>query len=112
MITYGGMSKKPVALPTGLLIFQNLTFKGFWMSDWYQHQRMEYELSSEKESSPLPLTMKREKMISDIVSWIKSGKFRLKIEKSWWENWSEAMEKATQSFTNHKQLLIFDKENL
>ncbi|KAB5560209.1 hypothetical protein GE09DRAFT_961720 [Coniochaeta sp. 2T2.1] len=34
MVTYGAMSKKPVALPTGLLIFKDLRFKGFWLSRW------------------------------------------------------------------------------
>lgn len=34
MVTYGAMSKQPTLLPTGLLIFQNITFSGFWVSRW------------------------------------------------------------------------------
>ncbi|CAL5866656.1 uncharacterized protein PFLUO_LOCUS865 [Penicillium psychrofluorescens] len=34
MVTYGAMSKQPVALPSGLLIFKNLAFDGFWVSKW------------------------------------------------------------------------------
>lgn len=34
MVTYGGMSKKPVTLPTALLIFKNISFDGFWVSKW------------------------------------------------------------------------------
>ncbi|KAJ6153753.1 hypothetical protein N7470_006712 [Penicillium chermesinum] len=34
MVTYGAMSKQPVALPSGLLIFKNLAFDGFWVSRW------------------------------------------------------------------------------
>lgn len=34
MVTYGAMSKQPVALPSGLLIFKNLVFDGFWVSKW------------------------------------------------------------------------------
>jgi trans-2-enoyl-CoA reductase len=34
LVTYGGMSKQPVTLPTGLLIFKNIRFEGFWMSTW------------------------------------------------------------------------------
>lgn len=34
MVTYGAMSKQPVALPSGLLIFKNLVFDGFWVSRW------------------------------------------------------------------------------
>ncbi|KAG2012405.1 hypothetical protein GB937_007236 [Aspergillus fischeri] len=34
LVTYGAMSKQPVALPSGLLIFKNLVFDGFWVSRW------------------------------------------------------------------------------
>lgn len=34
LITYGGMSKQPVALPTAALIFKDLKFSGFWVSRW------------------------------------------------------------------------------
>jgi mitochondrial enoyl-[acyl-carrier protein] reductase / trans-2-enoyl-CoA reductase len=34
MVTYGAMSKQPTLLPTSLLIFKNLTFRGFWVSRW------------------------------------------------------------------------------
>ncbi|CCH62225.1 hypothetical protein TBLA_0G02880 [Henningerozyma blattae CBS 6284] len=33
MLTYGGMSKQPVTLPTSLHIFKGLTSKGFWITD-------------------------------------------------------------------------------
>ncbi|KAF2225617.1 hypothetical protein BDZ85DRAFT_257804 [Elsinoe ampelina] len=34
MVTYGGMSKQPVTLPTAMLIFKNISFDGFWVSKW------------------------------------------------------------------------------
>lgn len=34
VVTYGAMSKQPVTLPTGLLIFKNIAFDGFWVSRW------------------------------------------------------------------------------
>ncbi|KAI0172658.1 NAD(P)-binding protein [Hypoxylon sp. FL1284] len=34
LVTYGGMARQPVALPTGLLIFRDLRFRGFWLSRW------------------------------------------------------------------------------
>ncbi|KAL4708958.1 hypothetical protein ACJJTC_005819 [Scirpophaga incertulas] len=34
MITYGGMSRDPVNIPTGAFIFKNLSFYGFWMTAW------------------------------------------------------------------------------
>ncbi|KAL6852232.1 hypothetical protein J3F83DRAFT_563776 [Trichoderma novae-zelandiae] len=37
MVTYGGMARQPIALPTGLLIFKDIRFVGFWLSRWNQH---------------------------------------------------------------------------
>lgn len=34
MVTYGAMSKQPVKIPNGLLIFQGLAFRGFWLKRW------------------------------------------------------------------------------
>ncbi|PZC74474.1 hypothetical protein B5X24_HaOG207831 [Helicoverpa armigera] len=34
MVTYGGMSRKPVSIPTSAFIFKNLSFFGFWMTAW------------------------------------------------------------------------------
>ncbi|CAI4211012.1 unnamed protein product [Parascedosporium putredinis] len=34
MVTYGGMSKQPVLLPTAALIFKDVRFLGFWLSKW------------------------------------------------------------------------------
>ncbi|KAL1494380.1 hypothetical protein ABEB36_009988 [Hypothenemus hampei] len=34
MVTYGGMSREPLTVPTSALIFKDLQFKGFWMTRW------------------------------------------------------------------------------
>eukprot|EP00842_Homolaphlyctis_polyrhiza_P001851 jgi/Hompol1/2667/HPOL_005956-RA len=34
LVTYGGMSKEPVTLPTSLFIFKNIKCSGFWMNKW------------------------------------------------------------------------------
>lgn len=34
MVTYGGMSRQPVTVPTASLIFKDIRFKGFWMTRW------------------------------------------------------------------------------
>jgi trans-2-enoyl-CoA reductase len=36
MITYGAMSRQPLRVPNGLLIFKNITLRGFWVSRWYR----------------------------------------------------------------------------
>jgi trans-2-enoyl-CoA reductase len=35
LVSYGGMSKQPLSLPTSLFIFKNLTCHGFWQTRWY-----------------------------------------------------------------------------
>lgn len=34
MVTYGGMSREPVIVPTSSLIFKDIKFVGFWMTRW------------------------------------------------------------------------------
>lgn len=34
MVTYGGMSREPVLVPTSSLIFKDIQFRGFWMTRW------------------------------------------------------------------------------
>ncbi len=36
VVTYGAMSRQPVKIPTGLLIFKDIAFRGFLVSRWYQ----------------------------------------------------------------------------
>ncbi|KAJ8325546.1 mitochondrial 2-enoyl thioester reductase [Batrachochytrium dendrobatidis] len=35
-VTYGGMSKEPVALPTSLFIFKDIKCFGFWLNEWFE----------------------------------------------------------------------------
>lgn len=40
LVTYGGMSKKPVTVGTGAFIFNDITLKGFWVTRWFkEHQK-------------------------------------------------------------------------
>ena len=34
LVTYGAMSKSPMAIPASTLIFKNIVFDGFWVSRW------------------------------------------------------------------------------
>ena len=36
LVTYGAMSRQPLRIPNGLLIFQDLRWRGFWISQWYR----------------------------------------------------------------------------
>lgn len=36
MVTYGGLSRKPIQIPSSLLIFKNIQLRGFWLSQWIE----------------------------------------------------------------------------
>jgi NADPH:quinone reductase-like Zn-dependent oxidoreductase len=36
LVSYGGMSRKPMIVPPGSLIFKKQTVRGFWLLYWYQ----------------------------------------------------------------------------
>jgi trans-2-enoyl-CoA reductase len=35
-VTFGAMSLQPVRVPNGLLIFKDISFRGFWITKWYE----------------------------------------------------------------------------
>ena len=43
-VTYGGMSLKPVIASTSSLIFKDITYKGFWFSNWVEKNKGTSEL--------------------------------------------------------------------
>jgi NADPH:quinone reductase-like Zn-dependent oxidoreductase len=45
LATYGAMSLQPLRIPNGLLIFKDLSFRGFWVSRWYEKATPEQKLS-------------------------------------------------------------------
>jgi len=36
IVTYGAMARQPLKVPNGLLIFQDIAWRGFWITRWYQ----------------------------------------------------------------------------
>jgi trans-2-enoyl-CoA reductase len=36
LVTYGAMSRQPLRIPNGLVIFKDLRWRGFWISQWYR----------------------------------------------------------------------------
>lgn len=37
IITYGGMSKEPLNIPTSSLLFKQHSYQGFWMTKWFEN---------------------------------------------------------------------------
>ena len=65
IVTFGAMSKQPLRIPNGLLIFKDLRWRGFWLTRWYQN-------------AP---AAERDAMFAELVPLLRSGKLRTKIEK-------------------------------
>ncbi|KAL8690462.1 MAG: hypothetical protein Q9218_004098 [Villophora microphyllina] len=59
MITYGAMSKSPLRVGAGMLIFKDLRFVGFWVSKWGDR-----------------LPEEKKKTIDEVLGLITEGKFR------------------------------------
>ncbi|EDW00719.1 enoyl-[acyl-carrier-protein] reductase, mitochondrial [Drosophila grimshawi] len=60
VVTYGGMSREPVTVATGPLIFKDIAFRGFWMTRW----------SKEHYNTP-----ERKQMFQDLCQLMVQGKF-------------------------------------
>ncbi|KAL4936982.1 hypothetical protein BDV06DRAFT_82519 [Aspergillus oleicola] len=101
MVTYGAMSKQPVALPSGLLIFKNLVFDGFWVSKWGDSN-----------------SQLKENTIKDILSLTRAGKFKdIPVEEAKW-SWdtegpelAEAVQGTLSGYRGGKGLLKFQGDD-
>ncbi|RMJ24237.1 reductase [Aspergillus sp. HF37] len=98
LVTYGGMSKQPVNLPTGLLIFNDLVFSGFWVSRWGDKN-----------------TQLKENTIMDILQLTRAGKFKdIPVDKVEW-NWNsegpelaEGVQGTLTGFRSGKGLFTYE----
>ena len=92
MVTFGGMSRKPIIIPTSPFIFNNITLKGFWLSRWVeQHSKQE-----------------RQQMIDQIAEMIKSKKLVLFQETFKFADFEHAVKASTQPFRARKVVLKMD----
>lgn len=97
LVSYGGMSKQPVSLPLGLLIFNDIRFVGFWLSKW-----------NEKD------VVGRKHMVDDILSLIRNKQFKdVPVEEIAW-NWETeentltgAVQGCLTGFRNGKGVFLF-----
>lgn len=46
IVTYGAMGRQPLKIPNGMLIFDDLTWRGFWVSRWYREGSTKEERST------------------------------------------------------------------
>lgn len=67
VVTYGAMSREPLAIGNAQLIFRDLAFRGFWITGWYR-QASEKDISS---------------MFSQVLPLVRQGRVKLSVEKSY-----------------------------
>ncbi|KAI0871866.1 hypothetical protein GGS24DRAFT_40992 [Hypoxylon argillaceum] len=97
MVTYGGMARQPVALPTGLLIFKDIRFVGFWLSRWADGDKVA-----------------KERTVSEILDLVRCGAFRDTpvVDVPWdWETGEDVLKEAVQGtlegFRAGKGIFVF-----
>jgi trans-2-enoyl-CoA reductase len=61
LVTYGGMSKQPVTVPTAEFIFRDLVCRGFWMSRWKAENLQGSEFA---------------KMLHELIDFIRRGQLK------------------------------------
>ena len=91
LVTYGGMSKQPVTVPTAEFIFRDLTCRGFWMSRWKEENYKGSEFA---------------KMLHKLIDLIRHGQLKPPHCQTFaLTDYKVAMEQAQQSFNTKKILL-------
>lgn len=94
MVTYGGMSKRPVTVPTGALIFKEIKLFGYWNTSWNRQHKHDLD---------------RFEMLSDICRLIKANKFvSPQCEFFTLDKYKAAIERATDGYRSGK--IVFQIE--
>jgi trans-2-enoyl-CoA reductase len=89
MVTYGGMSRKPVTVPTSQFIFKDITLKGFWLSKWLEEHPVE----------------DRVKMLETLFPLIRKERFKIWMETWKFDQFAEGLTKNFEEYKNRKIVL-------
>ena len=97
LVTYGGMAKQPLMLPTGLLIFKDIKFSGFWVSRWSDANAVE-----------------KKRTVEEILELTRQGKFKdVPVVECTWD-WGtdvgvlkEAVQGTLEGFRSGKGVLVY-----
>jgi len=93
MVTYGGMSRQPVIIPTSSLIFKDIRLRGFWMTQWNFNRPLK----------------EREKMVDYLTN--------LALNKKWTPpqhkfiplaKYRDALDNAMKGYSGQKYIIQFD----
>ncbi|KAF0889679.1 hypothetical protein E2562_030157 [Oryza meyeriana var. granulata] len=92
MVTYGGMSKKPVTVSTSSFIFKDLSLRGFWLQKWMNSDKAEESRT----------------VIDYLLDLVHEGKLKYEMELTPFSDFRLALEKALGKHGSRpKQVLKF-----
>lgn len=95
LVTYGGMSKQPLMVPTGSLIFNDVKVRGYWMTEWNKQHKNTNEM---------------QEMWQFIGNVIRSGHLKGPVHSLVpFEQFSDAVANSMEPMTTKKQILVMDK---
>ncbi|KRY41102.1 oxidoreductase, zinc-binding dehydrogenase family [Trichinella spiralis] len=93
LVTYGGMSKQALQIPSGALIFKHIQVLGFWLTDWDQKPENRQQ---------------RIQMLDELSELALSGKLKMPLYESVpFKDFRRAMEESLTG-TGKKKMLVFD----
>ena len=91
VVTYGGMSRQPVMVPTGSFIFDDIKLKGFWMTRWNgMHTKHE-----------------RQTMLDELAALVLRGQLGLDFRTWTLAEMTSAVEAAMLPYTGKKEVFLF-----
>ena len=92
LVSFGAMSLQPLKIPTGLLIFKDLRFRGIWINKWYDDATMQERMEAFK----------------PLFDMAKRGLLKTKVEKAYpIDNAKAAVAHASQSKRSGKIIFTF-----
>src|SRR5438128_5362463 len=93
LVSFGAMSLQPLKIPTGLLIFKDLRFRGIWINKWYDDATMQERMEAFKR----------------LFDMAKRGLLKTKVEKAYSiDDAQAAMAHAAQSKRSGKIIFEFN----
>ncbi|XP_052811158.1 enoyl-[acyl-carrier-protein] reductase, mitochondrial-like [Mya arenaria] len=94
MVTYGGMSRQPVIVPTGVFIFKEVSCIGYWNSQW------NYENAE---------SLERDKMFDELCQMIRECRLLPPPSEIYnLDNYAQAVESAMSGFQGKKKVLTME----
>jgi mitochondrial enoyl-[acyl-carrier protein] reductase / trans-2-enoyl-CoA reductase len=94
LVSFGAMSLQPLKIPTGLLIFKDLRFRGIWINHWYDNAT----------------TAERIAVFNPLFDMAKRGLLKPKVEKAYpIDDAKEAVADAMQSKRSGKIIFAFGR---